>query len=291
MNIDLIAKLKSYEFFASSYCKGDEQKKYSGISLLYYSLSNNNLEARYKISIFLLNKNIDVSSVNDLNETPLHILLGQVKHNLSETILLCKKLIERKVDINILDKRKRVAFQYVINMGYSDLELTPLYDLWFSQPKFDFLTNNFWNVSPFDLVRKLPFRKNLLLKMQKYITENHISINKCNTCDVENNDYIEGLGGCIVSNNILSGAGKIKWIFREKSINDKDTGWRFISEIDDEEYINNSNNLSVCDFNSVIKIEPATIRVYSYPIGSEFELIVDEHNKSIIINSKTKKII
>lgn len=107
----------------------------------------------------------------------------------------------------------------------------------------------------------------------------------------DNNTYINGSGGSVVSNNILSGKDKIKWGFRKYSINHNDNGWRFISDIDDETYINDSNNLSVCDFNSMIKIEPTVIKIYYYPIGSEFKVIKSEKNEIIIIDTKTGNII
>ena len=56
MNIDLIAKIKKYDDFISAYKTGDEEKLYNGKSLLFYSLSNNDPEERYRISMFLLKK-------------------------------------------------------------------------------------------------------------------------------------------------------------------------------------------------------------------------------------------
>lgn len=46
--------------------------------------------------------------------------------------------------------------------------------------------------------------------------------------------FISNAGGCVVSKNI---------------INKNDNGWRFFSDIDTEEYINNPHNLMICDFN------------------------------------------
>lgn len=89
-------------------------------------------------------------------------------------------------------------------------------------------------------------------------------------------EFIKNAGGCIVSNNILSGKGILKWLIREESINKDDNGWRFFSDIDDEEYINNPANLTVCDFNTVAKIEPAIIGIYLFPFGSDLQLIRED---------------
>ena len=47
--------------------------------------------------------------------------------------------------------------------------------------------------------------------------------------------FIKNAGGCVVSRNILSGKGKLKWCIRENSVNEVDNGWRFLSDIDTNE--------------------------------------------------------
>lgn len=39
--------------------------------------------------------------------------------------------------------------------------------------------------------------------------------------------FIPDAGGSIVSKNILSHKGKLRWCVREESVNDVDNGWRF----------------------------------------------------------------
>lgn len=168
MNIDLIAKLKGEKEFFNNFKEEDLNKEFSGSNLLFYLLTNHDLDSRYKISKFLINKGIDVLKLSRNRSTPLHYLLSQVQHNLPETIELCRLLIEKGVDINSLDCDNRVAFQYIINMRYSDEELRSLYDLWFSQPKFEFTIENRWGKSPLDLVKQMELRKTLLERMLKY---------------------------------------------------------------------------------------------------------------------------
>lgn len=86
-------------------------------------------------------------------------------------------------------------------------------------------------------------------------------------------EFIKNAGGCIVSNNILNGKGTLKWLLREESVDKNDNGWRFLSDIDDEKFINNPDNLTVCDFNTVAEIEPAIIGVYLMPVGSDLQLV------------------
>jgi hypothetical protein len=55
-------------------------------------------------------------------------------------------------------------------------------------------------------------------------------------------EFIRNPGGSVVSKNILNGKGKLKWCIREKPLNDFDNGWRFLSDIDTDEFLSNPNN-------------------------------------------------
>ncbi|ERI10254.1 DUF2185 domain-containing protein [Aneurinibacillus aneurinilyticus] len=103
-------------------------------------------------------------------------------------------------------------------------------------------------------------------------------------------NFIDGAGGCIVSKNILDNKGNLKWLLREESVNDVDNGWRFFSDIDNDEFINNPKNMTICDFNTVAEIEPAVIGIYHFPIGSDLQLIV-ENNRRFFLDNLTGKVV
>lgn len=107
---------------------------------------------------------------------------------------------------------------------------------------------------------------------------------------ISKNEFIKNSGGCIVSKNIIEGKGKIKWVFREESVNENDNGWRFFSDIDDDQYVNDANNLIVCDYNTVANIEPALISIYLFPVGTDFEFIIKD-NKKYFLNNSTRELI
>lgn len=86
-------------------------------------------------------------------------------------------------------------------------------------------------------------------------------------------EFIPEAGGSVVSNNIMNGVSPLTWAFREPPANSVDNGWRFLSRIDDEEYINDPANLTVYDFNSVIEAEPAVLEIYLLPVGTDLQLI------------------
>jgi len=84
--------------------------------------------------------------------------------------------------------------------------------------------------------------------------------------------FIENAGGSVVTNNILTGAGKVRWASRENSTNPVDNGWRFISDIDDQKYLDDAGNSTIADFNTVANIEPAVLELYELPVGTDVTL-------------------
>lgn len=169
MQIDLIAKLKTTDEFLRNFNEADINKNFHNKSLLFFSLSNNDLCSRYKITNYLLDKGADATGLNEENENLLHILLSRTNHDLEQTIVLCKRLIENGVSINQLDNKKRLPLQYLINMKYTDVELEPLYAIWFSQTYVDVRTKNEWGISPIELAEKMPYR-NIILERMKEIS-------------------------------------------------------------------------------------------------------------------------
>ena len=79
------------------------------------------------------------------------------------------------------------------------------------------------------------------------------------------------LGGCIITRSLYEGNSKLKWIFREDSVNPSDNGWRALGDTDTEEYINIPENNLVVDFDRLVEIEPAVLAIYNLPVGTDLE--------------------
>ena len=99
-----------------------------------------------------------------------------------------------------------------------------------------------------------------------------------------------GLGASIVSNNILENKANIKWILRENSVNELDNGWRFLSEIDTEEYLSHAENMLICDWSTIVEIEPAVLSIFNMPIGTELILIYEGEKKYFLDSNTGEKI-
>lgn len=97
-----------------------------------------------------------------------------------------------------------------------------------------------------------------------------------------------GLGGSVVSKNILEHKGNLKWCIKEEPINRLDNGWRFLSDIDTDEFLANPSNMVICDWGTVIEVEPAIMSIFNMPQGTDITLI-NENGKKYFIDTNTGK--
>ena len=94
------------------------------------------------------------------------------------------------------------------------------------------------------------------------------------------------MGGSIASRNILENKGRLKWCIREKSCNDLDNGWRFLSDIDTDEFLQNPSNMVVCDWGTLFEIEPAISAIFDMPVGTDLTLEYEDGRK-FFVDSET----
>lgn len=99
------------------------------------------------------------------------------------------------------------------------------------------------------------------------------------------------LGGSVASKNILEKRGRVKWCFREESVNNIDNGWRFLSEIDTDEFLADSKNMVICDWGTIFEIEPAIALIFELPIGTELTLEYDGSQKCFVDSETGEKLI
>lgn len=88
-------------------------------------------------------------------------------------------------------------------------------------------------------------------------------------------EFIPRAGACLTTKNVLSGAGRIKWMVREESRAAADNGWRIFSHIDSDEYLADSENFQIVDFNRLCELEPLLIGIWDFPVGSDLQIVDD----------------
>jgi hypothetical protein len=82
---------------------------------------------------------------------------------------------------------------------------------------------------------------------------------------------VRGCGGCVASDLITVEGYPVRFMYRESPDNDADSGWRFMSGFEDDEYTSNSNNFEMYDINTIANYDPSIVPFLDSPIGSAFE--------------------
>ena len=101
----------------------------------------------------------------------------------------------------------------------------------------------------------------------------------------------KSMGRCIVSKNILEHKGKLKWCIKERPVNEVDNGWRFLSSEDTDDFLEDSLNMLVCDWSTIIQIEPTVISIVNMPEGTDINLINEDGKKYFIYTDTEERVI
>lgn len=88
-------------------------------------------------------------------------------------------------------------------------------------------------------------------------------------------EFIKPMGYCIASNRITVDGEKVGFMYRESREDSDDSGWRFVSGDETEEYMNNNLNFMMFDVNYIANLDRAIIPYLNYKTGSEFERVAE----------------
>lgn len=80
-----------------------------------------------------------------------------------------------------------------------------------------------------------------------------------------------GYGGCIATDKITVEGQKVGYMYREESNYELDNGWRFMSGDETQEYIDNPDNHSIYDLNTIANYDSEIILFMELPVGTECE--------------------
>lgn len=81
----------------------------------------------------------------------------------------------------------------------------------------------------------------------------------------------EGHGACFATDAITVKGDRIGFMYREEPDNEYDSGWRFLSGNESQEYLDDDRNTSVVDVNMIANYAPEIIPYLDSEIGSAFE--------------------
>jgi len=86
-------------------------------------------------------------------------------------------------------------------------------------------------------------------------------------------ELVKGLGGCLATDKITVDGELVDFMYREEPSFDADSGWRFFSGSESQEYVDNADNSAIFDVNTIANYDKAIISYLDLPIGVELERI------------------
>ena len=84
-------------------------------------------------------------------------------------------------------------------------------------------------------------------------------------------DLINPMGFCMVSNKITVEGEKVGFMYREKPEDKNDSGWRFLSGTETQDYVDDPHTSKIMDVNTVANYDQAIIPYLNMPFGTELE--------------------
>ncbi len=84
---------------------------------------------------------------------------------------------------------------------------------------------------------------------------------------------IKPMGSCLVSDKITVEGLQVGFMYREDPHEDNDSGWRFLSGTETQDYIDDPNNSMVFEVNTVANYDVSIIPYLKSPAGTELERV------------------
>ena len=80
-------------------------------------------------------------------------------------------------------------------------------------------------------------------------------------------------GGCIASDRIMADGLPVRFMYREHPLNPQDSGWIFLSGVEDEDEMDDASRHRVHDVGAVADHDPSIAPFLDAPVGSVFEKV------------------
>jgi hypothetical protein len=79
-----------------------------------------------------------------------------------------------------------------------------------------------------------------------------------------------GRGGGYATDHITVEGHRVGYMYRERAEGSSDSGWRFFSGLETDEYANDPQNLAIYDVNTIANYDPEIIPLLDAPPGTAF---------------------
>ena len=103
-----------------------------------------------------------------------------------------------------------------------------------------------------------------------------IEFSVCHIIDTDLDDPVPSITDkyikrCFVTNNILYDGQKVGYLYREEPDNEDDSGWRFTTGNETDEYMDDSNNSSCVSIGAVLREDDDFLPLLEREAGVAFE--------------------
>ena len=92
---------------------------------------------------------------------------------------------------------------------------------------------------------------------------------------------IKSMGGCMASDKITVDGEQVDFMYRVEPDFEHDSGWRFMSGTEDQDYADNAENWAIYDVNTIANYDSAIIAYLQESIGTELERVKGTNNFQI----------
>ncbi|MDR0390273.1 MAG: DUF2185 domain-containing protein [Planctomycetaceae bacterium] len=77
-------------------------------------------------------------------------------------------------------------------------------------------------------------------------------------------------GSCYASDMITVESFKVGFLYRQEPEFEGDSGWRFLTGFETDQYMDNNNNFAKFDVNWIVNCDPEILPYLDKPVGSAF---------------------
>ncbi len=94
-------------------------------------------------------------------------------------------------------------------------------------------------------------------------------------------DLAPGRGACYATDHITVDGKPVGYMYRESPDTEKeykDSGWRFFSGEETQEYVDDAENIMIYDLNTIANCDRAIIEYLDAPIGSQWERVLGSNS-------------
>ena len=95
-------------------------------------------------------------------------------------------------------------------------------------------------------------------------------------------ELVPKMGGCFATDKITVDGMKVGYMYREETNEEMDSGWRFFSGTEDQEYVDDPKNTMIYNINTIANYDRAIIPYLNLQYGVELERIENSDEFQII---------